>query len=66
MSKTVVFIELIKNPKYLISWQVLKVDFSGCITKPSFDKSKSNLRNDVTTETMCTVHGDKVIKVTGN
>ena len=64
MSKTVIFIELIKNPKYLISWQVLKVDFSGCITKPSFDKS--NLWNDVTTETMCTVHGDKVIKVTDN
>ena len=28
-----IFMELIANPKYSISWQWLKVDFSGCITK---------------------------------
>ena len=39
-SETIIFIELITSAKYSISWQGLKVDFSVCITKPSFDKSK--------------------------
>ena len=40
VNETVIFIELITNPNYSISWQGLKFDFSGCVTKLSFDKSK--------------------------
>ena len=38
--ETIISIELIRNPKFSISWQGLKVDLSWCITTPIFDKSK--------------------------
>ena len=40
VNETVIFIELITNPNYSIFWQGLKFDFSGCVKKLSFDKSK--------------------------